>query len=76
MCGKGNMKTRLERPSPVDQITDTSTRMLWEFSFLFRLILFPRENSKTNWCLDYLTKENGQSILVLVVYDVIIQVAY
>jgi len=25
---------------------------------------------------NYLTKENGQSILVLVVYDVIMQVAY
>jgi len=43
----------------------TSTRMLWEFSFLFRFV-FPHENSKTIGA-NYLIKENGQSILVLVV---------
>ena len=52
----------------------TSTRMLWEFSFLFRFV-FPHENNKTIGA-NYLTKENGQSILVLVVYDAIMQVAY
>jgi len=48
--------------------------MLWEFSFLFRF-LFPHENSKTIGA-NYRTKENGQSILVLVVNDAIMQVAY
>jgi len=52
----------------------TSTRMLWELSFLFRF-LFPHENSKTIGA-NYLTKENVQSILVLVVYDAIVQVVY
>jgi len=43
--------------------------------FLFRFV-FPHENSKTIIGANYLTKENGQSILLLVVYDAIMQVTY
>jgi hypothetical protein len=43
----------------------TTNRMLCKFSFLFRFV-FPHENSKTIGTKE-LTKENRQSILVVVV---------
>jgi len=38
-------------------------------------IYFPHENGKTIGANYLLTKENGQSILVLVVYDAIMKIA-
>ena len=48
--------------------------MLYEFSFLFKF-LFPSENSRTT-AINHLTTENRQSILVVVVFDEIVQMPY
>ena len=45
--------------------------MLYVFSFLFKF-LFPLEISRTSEP-NYITKESGQSILVVVVYDAIMR---
>ena len=48
--------------------------MLHEFSFSFKF-LFPLEDNRTT-AANYLTKENRQSILVVVVLDAIMQMSY